>query len=173
MFSIVTQANKNKCQSKLNLLKERYTKETGLELSDPDLDQGGMYFIGEDKTYGVIGGALIIPVEELEELDLYLNSQGYQFSGCPVITDVFFHLPSDSPLQEDGEQFVQFVEQFYQMLYKEILIFSKEQNQEVLLTFTSLDEHEDLKHFGSWPFIAQHKISSFHEAERVLGILQN
>lgn len=173
MFTAVNEVNKATHQDKIHLLKKRYFEETGLELGDPHLDKGGLYFIAEDDVYGVIGGALLVPIKRVDKLNHYLDSQGYQFSNCYVITDVFFHLPSTSPLHEKEEEFDHLVTEFYKNLHKKINAISKKNDLSAVLTFTPLDEHEDIKHFGNWPFIAQHKIDSCYKNEAILGVLSN
>jgi hypothetical protein len=169
MYILVSKDNAAEYSKEIETLNQLYKLETGMTISD-DAD---MYVIYKHPDHGIVGGAKITPIEQAKELDHYFLVNQYQVEDCWVLEKVFFHLDDDSPLQENPEQFEHLCRKFYQGLYQALLLIGHEYNKKVLLTLNPLEEHEDIKHFGGWPFAAQHMIESSLQAhDKVLGVLK-
>lgn len=121
---------------------------------------------------GVIGGAKLSLPKHATALQFYLQESSTHFNDAWVIEKVFFHIPSTSEINASIHEFRKICQSFYQGLYQSLMTIAKKELKKVLLVFNALDEHEDTKFFGKWPFVMQHIIHPIGLSnEMVLGIL--
>lgn len=172
MYIQINKSNYKKHMDFLVQIEKTYYNDdwTGKEIS---IKQGGSEFVlYNHKEHGIIGGARISKLEEKHMLTEYFNQIDYMSECFLVIEEVFFHLPKDSSIHENENLFESLCVGFYKGLYSAMMLQGKPDQKITLITLNNLDDHEDIKHFGKWPFVMEHLISGEDEdSELVVGIL--
>jgi len=108
-----------------------------------------IYCVYIDDRFGLIGSARILPRPAWLANHIELEEDA---DGCWECNRVFFDIHEDAPVHEDPDAFNEITQQFYQELYKGIEEFAKTYGIGSMLSVNPFDEHEDIVHFGQWPF---------------------
>lgn len=130
------------------------------------------FLLYNHKEHGVIGGARISKLDEKHRVTKYFNQMGYMIEDFVVAEEVYFHLPDDSPIQEDEDLFETLCVEFYTSLYDALMLQGQLNKKITLITANYEDDHEDIKYFGHWPFVMEHLIPGPDEnSELIMGII--
>ena len=108
-----------------------------------------IYCVYIDDRFGLIGSARILPRPAwlANHIELEEDAEGYW-----ECNRVFFDIHEDAPVHDNLDAFREITQQFYQELYKSIKEFARTYGIGSMLSVNLFDEHEDIVHFGQWPF---------------------
>lgn len=130
------------------------------------------FILYNHKKYGVIGGSRISKLDEKHRVTKYFNQMGYMIKNFVVAEEVFFHLSNDSPIHNDEDLFHDLCKSFYTGLYHAMMLQGRLHQKLTLITANDLEDHEDIKYFGNWPFVMEHLIPAGDEnCELIMGII--
>jgi hypothetical protein len=170
MYTLVTKNNISEYKDFLMEIESLYF-ENDWSAIETAVDDGRVSFlVYSHKELGPIGGAKITNPDNAHKVRQYFNERGYLVEDCWVLEDVFFHIADESAIHEDPEQFDAIAQKFYTSLYDVVQLQGQQNQKTAFITLNTLEEHEDIKHFGQWPFIVEHKMSDT-DSEEVLGLL--
>lgn len=166
MFTLVNKDNISEYSTDVREAELLYFHNEADSIRTAIMDNRLNYVVYKDD--GIIGGAKITNIDQHHELTRYFKDNGYKLDDCWIIEEVFFHAHDDMPIHDNPEQFDAACHKFYQGLYDAIKLIGIQQNKTALITLNPIEEHEDIKHFGQWPFTMQYTLQG---KNKILGIL--
>jgi hypothetical protein len=172
MYTLVTDNNFAVYKDYLEEIESFYFGHDPEYLAEAIKDGGVSFLLYDHNKLGLIGGAKITHPDQDHLVNQYFKDMGYIIEDCWVLEDVFFHIPDENPIHDDEDRFLAVCEDFYTGLYEVIQLYGQDNRKSAFITLNSSDEHEDIKHFGEWPFIAEHTMSAEdQEDDLVMGLL--
>jgi hypothetical protein len=159
-YTLVTKTNYGEYKDYLEEIEAFYFGRDPVFLNQAIVDGSVVLLIYHHPKLGMIGGAKIVHPDHSHPVNQYFQELGYIIEEGLVIEDVFFHIPDESPVHEDEEQFGTICREFYSGLHEVIQMHAQDNNLSALLTLNSSDEHEDIKFFGGWPFRFEHNVEA-------------
>ena len=151
------------------------TKIWGDQAFDEYDTQNTRYVICVHSEFGVIGGLRLLSSSGPILSDIVLKKKGYVLSDKDVweISKLFFYLPSSHPIQESLDDFNRICTDFYMGIWE---FLTQVSDFESLITILPEVEHEDVRHFGQWPFNIESLVAAPYDStpndERyILGII--
>lgn len=172
MYTLVTANNYSQYKDYLEDIESFYFGYDPSYLEHAVKDGTISFLLYNHNQHGLLGGAKIVHPDRDHLVNQYFNDMGYIIEDCWVLEDVFFHIPDENPVHEDADRFEALCQDFYTGLYEVIQLYGQDNRKSAFITLNTSDEHEDIKHFGEWPFVAEHSMTTEDpEEEMVLGLL--
>jgi hypothetical protein len=161
MFNLIPPKKRSEFKDDLNQMFTLLELELGKNALDAFDHDEAYYLVYSHKKFGVIGGARLIPIDSpamtsdlLKRLKFNTKQKIWELSR------VFFHLPEDTAKDESEKMFELICRDFYQGMYDSLKTISIAQKIRSFITVLPFDDHQDVLHFGFWPFDKQASISS-------------
>jgi hypothetical protein len=158
MYVLVTKTNYCEFKAYLEEMESFYFGREPSFLEQTVSDGSVVCLVYRHPELDLIGGAKISVPNEDHPVRKSFQDYGYVIEDCKVIEDVFFHIPDENPIHDDEDRFYGACYGFYRGLYEAIRLYAEKDKKEALLTYNAFDEHEDIKHFGNWPFVAEYQL---------------
>jgi hypothetical protein len=173
-FYFVTPENRDNFRDLLQEYFARLARVCGaIGLDDYDT-QNASYVVCVHHDFGVIGGLRLLPTLGPKLSDDSLTDSGVALHDEQTweATKLFFYLPGDHPIQELQEEYDALCADFYLGMWDYLLQICP---IEMIVTLLPDAEHQDLCHFGQWPFMLESTVRNPFDPEGeeyVLGVLR-
>lgn len=155
MYTIITSDNLSKHSremeslSKIDLL---YYENDWIAL-EKNIRNGRLkYLIYSDADSGALGGMKIKKSDDNLIISRCFTNAGFKLQETWILEEVFFDVPDDSYLHDQPLKFEDCCRKFYKGLYEIIQLLGVNQDQATILMVNDIEEHENIKYFGEWPF---------------------
>lgn len=160
MYVLVTKTNFCEFRDYLEEMESFYFGRDASYLEQAVSDGSVVCLVYRHPELNLIGGAKILVPNQDHPVSKSLQGSGYLIDDYKVIEDVFFHIPDEDLIHDDKDRFDAVCYGFYRGLYEAIRLYTDCNKNEALFTFNAFDEHEDIKHFGNWPFVGEYELDS-------------
>ncbi len=174
-YHFVIPENREHC---LDLMQDYFTINTtiwGDQAFDEYDTQNARYVICVHPEFGVIGGLRLLSSSGPILSDIVLKKKDYVLRDKDVweISKLFFYPPSSHPIQESLDEFNQTRTDFYMGIWE---FLTQVSDFKSLITFLPEVIHEEVRHFGQWPFnieslVAAPNYSTPYDERYILGII--
>lgn len=149
-----------------------YKEENGTSFFDMDENIENQYLVCHHDTYGIIGAAKISPPKSTKPvLNNYFKQNDYELRDFWQVSHIMFVLSSDCDFDEDSDIFEKICKTFYKELSKTLALIGLERDVQTWVVLNGLEDHEDTKYFGNWPYSIEHSL--LPENNLVFGCLEN
>ncbi|GEM_PF-4268778 len=161
MFNLITPKKRDECSKELAQMFDLIEKEYGPHSRDKFDHDEAQYLVYSHKKFGVIGGARLIPIDEMAlTTDLLKRLKFQSKHKIWEISRIFFHLPHEKAKDEKENMFDLICRDFYQNMYDSLKTISIAQKIRTFVTVLPVDEHHNVLSFGLWPFEKQGQVAS-------------
>lgn len=161
MFNLIAPKKRVEFKEDIDQMFKLLELEHGKHARDNFDHDEAYYLVYSHKKFGVIGGARLIPIEAPAMTSDLLKR--LKFSSKHKIWElsrVFFHLPEETAKDESEKMSELICRDFYQSMYDSLKTISIAQKIRSYITVLAFEDHQDVLHYGFWPFDKQASIAS-------------
>lgn len=172
VFTLMSYQERISLHKDLQAIDRIYQEEYGASFFDSNESVENQYLVCHHDTYGIIGAAKISPPGSKKPiLNNYFKHNNFEIKNFWQVSHILFAVTDNEDFHEEEDAFEVLCQTFYKELSKTLALIGLERDIQTWVVLNGLEDHEDSKYFGKWPYSIEHPLMP--DNNLIFGCLEN